>query len=46
MALDLDIPELKKYITYAKMKCHPTLSEEAGQLLKDHYVADRQESIS
>lgn len=46
MATDLDIPELKKYITYAKMKCHPTLTEEAGQLLKDYYVADRQDSMA
>ena len=35
---------MKKYITYAKLKCTPRLSEEAGSVLKDFYVKDRQEA--
>jgi DNA replication licensing factor MCM5 len=35
---------MKKYLTYAKMKFFPRLSEEAGQMLQDMYVADRMAS--
>ena len=35
---------MKKYLTYAKMKVFPRVSEEAGQLLQDMYVTDRQNS--
>ena len=41
---EIDIDLLRKYITYAKMKCFPRLSEEAGQVLQDMYVSDRQQS--
>ncbi len=41
---EIDIDLLRKYITYAKMKCFPRLSEEAGQILQDMYVSDRQQS--
>lgn len=33
--------DLRKYVTYAKMKIFPRLSEEAGQHLQDLYVNDR-----
>jgi DNA replication licensing factor MCM5 len=38
---EIDIDLLRKYIGYAKMKCAPRLSEEAGAVLKDFYVKDR-----
>ena len=41
---DISIEDIKKYLTYAKMKYFPRLSEEAGQLLQDMYVADRMNS--
>lgn len=41
---DYSIDELRKYITYAKMKVFPRLSEEAGHKLQDMYVTDRQMS--
>lgn len=40
-ATDISIEDLRKYITYAKMKVFPRLSEEAGAKLQDLYVADR-----
>lgn len=43
-ASDIPIDLLKKYITYAKMKFYPRLSEEAGHKLQDLYVADRMAS--
>ena len=41
---EISIDDIKKYLTYAKMKYFPRLSEEAGQLLQDMYVADRMNS--
>ena len=41
---EVEIEFLKKYLTYAKMKIFPRLSEEAGHMLKDMYVTDRQAS--
>lgn len=41
---DFTIDELRKYITYAKMKVFPRVSEEAGHLLSDLYVSDRSQS--
>lgn len=35
---------LRKYLCYAKMKVYPRLSEEAGHMLQDMYVGDRQAS--
>ena len=40
---EIPINELKKYIAYAKMKCTPKISQEAGKLLENHYVADRKQ---
>lgn len=41
---DISIEDLKKYLTYAKSKVFPRVSEEAGQMLQDMYVTDRQHS--
>lgn len=41
-ATDFSLDELRKYITYAKMKFFPRLTEEAGHMLQDMYVNDRQ----
>ena len=41
---EIDLDLLTKYITYAKIHCTPQLTEEAGTLLKDFYVNDRQEA--
>jgi len=41
---DYSVDELRKYITYAKMKYFPRLSEEAGHMLQDLYVSDRMAS--
>lgn len=41
---EIDLDLMRKYVTYAKMKCAPRLSEEAGAALKDFYVKDRQEA--
>jgi len=38
---DISIAMLKKYLTYAKMKVFPRLSEEAGHMLQNMYVTDR-----
>lgn len=38
------MPLLKKYLTYAKMKVFPRLSEEAGHMLQNMYVTDRSAS--
>jgi DNA replicative helicase MCM subunit Mcm2 (Cdc46/Mcm family) len=38
---EIDIPELKKYLTYAKTKIFPRVSEEAGSELQNMYVTDR-----
>ena len=39
---EIPLDLLKKYITYAKTKIRPRLSEEAAHQLQDLYVADRQ----
>lgn len=41
---DIPVELLKKYLTYAKMKVFPRISEEAGQMLRDMYVTDRNAS--
>lgn len=41
---EISITMLKKYLTYAKMKIFPRLSEEAGHMLQNMYVTDRQAS--
>lgn len=41
---EIDLDLLRKYITYAKTKTSPRLGEEAGGMLKDFYVKDRQDS--
>lgn len=41
---EIGIEDLKKYLTYAKMKIFPRLGEEAGAMLQDMYVTDRQNS--
>ena len=38
---ELDVPTMKKYIQYCKAKCHPRLSEEAGDILASSYVKIR-----
>lgn len=38
---DVSVDMLKKYLTYAKMKIFPRLSEEAGHMLQNMYVTDR-----
>lgn len=35
---------MRKYVTYAKLKVQPRISEEAGHMLQDLYVSDRQTS--
>jgi DNA replication licensing factor MCM5 len=41
---EISLDDLRKYLTYAKMKFFPRLSEEAGHALQDMYVSDRQNS--
>lgn len=41
---EISMEDLRKYITYARMKVFPRLSEEAGHMLQDMYVADRMNS--
>lgn len=41
---EIDIEFLKKYLTYAKQKVFPRLSEEAGNSLQNMYVVDRKAS--
>lgn len=38
---DVGVDLLKKYLTYAKMKVFPRLSDEAGSMLQSMYVTDR-----
>ena len=38
---EISLEDLRKYITYAKMKVFPRITEEAGHLLQDLYVSDR-----
>jgi DNA replication licensing factor MCM5 len=39
----LTVSELRKYISYCRSKCQPRISKEAGDVLKNHYVAIRKE---
>ena len=41
---EISISDLKKYLTYAKTKIFPRVSEEAGSELQNMYVTDRQAS--
>jgi DNA replicative helicase MCM subunit Mcm2 (Cdc46/Mcm family) len=41
---EISIEDLKKYLTYAKMKIFPRISEEAGGMLQSLYVTDRMNS--
>lgn len=41
---EIEIDFLKKYLTYAKQKIFPRLSEEAGNALQNMYVVDRMAS--
>lgn len=36
---------LQKYIAYARQFCHPVLSDDAKQILKEHYCQLRQDSL-
>ena len=38
---EVSLEDLQKYLTYAKMKVFPRLSEQAGHMLQDMYVKDR-----
>eukprot|EP01104_Vermistella_antarctica_P009551 TRINITY_DN2470_c0_g1_i2.p1 TRINITY_DN2470_c0_g1~~TRINITY_DN2470_c0_g1_i2.p1 ORF type:complete len:572 (+),score=140.08 TRINITY_DN2470_c0_g1_i2:842-2557(+) len=38
---EIDPSLLKRYISYARVKCFPRLSEEAAKVLEDHYVSIR-----
>jgi len=41
---EISMQDLKKYLTYARTRIFPRLSEEAGHMLQDMYVSDRQAS--
>jgi DNA replicative helicase MCM subunit Mcm2 (Cdc46/Mcm family) len=41
---EVEVEFFKKYLTYAKTKIFPRLSEEAGHMLQDMYVTDRMQS--
>lgn len=41
---EIDMEDLKKYIAYAKVKCAPRLTEDAGIALQNFYVNDRKAS--
>jgi DNA replication licensing factor MCM5 len=41
---EISVEDIRKYVTYAKMKVFPRLSEEAGHMLQDMYVSDRMQS--
>ena len=36
---------LQKYIAYARQYCHPVLSDDAKQILKEHYCKLRQDTV-
>jgi len=38
---EISLEDIRKYLTYAKMKVFPRLSEQAGHMLQDMYVQDR-----
>jgi DNA replication licensing factor MCM5 len=37
----LPIVELRKYLSYCRRRCHPRLTPQAGEVLKNHYVSIR-----
>lgn len=37
---------LQKYIAYARQYCHPVLSDDAKQILKEYYCKLRQDSVA
>ena len=37
---------LQKYIAYARQYCHPVLSDDAKQVLKEYYCKLRQDSLT
>ena len=39
--LDISIATMKRYISYCRARCAPTLSEEATLMLRSHYVSIR-----
>ena len=41
---EMDLDLLRKYITLAKVTCAPRLTEEAGAILKNFYIKDREEA--
>mmetsp|Transcript_8613 Transcript_8613/g.14611 ORF Transcript_8613/g.14611 Transcript_8613/m.14611 type:complete len:736 (+) Transcript_8613:124-2331(+) len=41
---DLDLDFLKRYISYARAKCSPRLSEDSAEMLMNHYVTIRKEA--
>ena len=41
---EISLADIRKYVTYAKQKYHPRITEESGHMLQDLYVSDRQTS--
>jgi len=39
----LSVLELRNYIRYCRLNCHPRISQDAGEVLKNHYVKIRAE---
>lgn len=39
---EIGLIEMKKYISYCRAKCAPVLSEEAAEVLRNHYVGIRE----
>jgi len=42
---EISVQELKKYVTYARQRCHPVLSEDAANMLQDLYIEVRQKVL-
>ena len=40
---DIPMDVMKRYIAYCRAKCSPRLNEEASEILRNHYVAIREE---
>lgn len=40
---EIDIEDLKRYVSYAKTRCAPRLSQEASEKLSSHYVSLRKQ---
>ena len=38
---EIDLATMKKYIAYCRAKCAPTLTPEASEMLRNHYVSTR-----